>query len=65
VFRVPPAEIAGLMLQGAGVRAVARDASALGTAGRFQPFGRDSERMTARSLPPLPDWRPDPHRNVM
>jgi anaerobic selenocysteine-containing dehydrogenase len=74
VFRMPPAEIANLMLEGARGRAAGIDPAAL-RAGRpislapedgqeFRtPSGRlefYSERLAARGLAPMPDWRPDP-----
>jgi anaerobic selenocysteine-containing dehydrogenase len=74
VFRMPPAELAALLLRGARGRAAALDPAALPAAGPISlapeggqefrtPSGRlefYSDEMAARGLPPMPDWRPDP-----
>ncbi len=73
VFRMPPAEIAGMMLRGAQA-AAGLDPQHVRTAGPINiapqvgqqfrtPSGRlefHSEELAAQGLPPMPDWAPDP-----
>jgi anaerobic selenocysteine-containing dehydrogenase len=78
VFRMPPAAVARLMLEGARGRAASLDPATLRTAGPVslapqsgQEFRTPSSRLefysdelAAQGLPPMPDWRPDPQEQA-